>query len=92
MTNMIPNIKTEFGWNPVEQIFRDSQLANINNQTVYSQLSSPGYSPVSSMESQTPSMQNHFGAGSPQQAVYQPAIPENRKLSNKDINQLSFRR
>ena len=88
MTNMIPSIKTEFNWNPVEQIYRDSQMPNMENQTVYSQLSSPGYSPVSSMESQTPSMQNPFGAGSSQEAVYQPVnpvnqFPNNRKRPNK---------
>jgi len=80
MTNMIPNIKTEFYWNPVEQIYRDSQMPNMDSQSVYSPLSSPpGYSPVSSMESQTLPMQVPFGAGSPQQAVYRPDLPENRK-------------
>ncbi|CBY11784.1 unnamed protein product [Oikopleura dioica] len=77
---MIPNIKTEFYWNPVEQIYRDSQMPNMDSQSVYSPLSSPpGYSPVSSMESQTLPMQVPFGAGSPQQAVYRPDLPENQE-------------
>ena len=87
---MIPSIKTEFNWNPVEQIYRDSQMANMENQAVYSQLSSPGYSPVSSMESQTPSMQNPFGAGSSQEAVYQPVLPDNRKFPNKGLLFIDF--
>jgi len=80
---MIPSIKTEFNWNTVEQMYRDSQMPNMENQTVYSQLSSPGYSPVSSMESQTPSMQNPFGAGSSQEAVYQPVNPANQFPDNQ---------